>query len=297
MISLPGKNRTINLMEMEILAGGRNIAGDAKVTSDSEYHSGEYPIKNLTDGNKASMSHSKDGTSNPWIKAAFDAPVALDGLRIWNRGGFEDRFNDAKIEFFNGKKKVASVQVKISGNSGGKDSPFAYDSWIDPPFKTALAHLNNQAIKEKVVINVPAHLKGEARKLYTQGAEIYAREGFCITCHQPDGNGLSAAGFPPLAGSRWVHGSDERIIKIALNGVFGPIEVKGAKYPGLVPMTPFAGMLKDDEIAAVLTYVRNSFGNKGPMVDPAKVKEVRDATKEKVGFYAPDELLKMHPLE
>jgi mono/diheme cytochrome c family protein len=56
-------------------------------------------------------------------------------------------------------------------------------------------------------------------------------------------------------------------------------------------MTPFGGMLKDDEIAAVLTYVRNSFGNKASVVTSEKVKEVREAVKDKKGFYAPEELL------
>jgi hypothetical protein len=55
-------------------------------------------------------------------------------------------------------------------------------------------------------------------------------------------------------------------------------------------------MLNDEEVAAVLTYVRNSFGNKAPAVTPGKVKEVRAATKAKTGFYSPDELLQQHPL-
>jgi mono/diheme cytochrome c family protein len=62
-------------------------------------------------------------------------------------------------------------------------------------------------------------------------------------------------------------------------------------------MTPFEGMLKDDEVAAVLTYVRNSFGNNASPVKPEEVKQVRDAIRSKKGFYSPDELLKEHPLE
>jgi mono/diheme cytochrome c family protein len=62
-------------------------------------------------------------------------------------------------------------------------------------------------------------------------------------------------------------------------------------------MTPFAGLLKDEEVAAVLTYVRNSFGNKGPAIMPEKVKAVRAATESKKDFYSPDQLLKEHPLE
>jgi hypothetical protein len=62
-------------------------------------------------------------------------------------------------------------------------------------------------------------------------------------------------------------------------------------------MTPFGGMLKDEEVAAVITYVRNSFGNKASAVSPARVKQIRSDTKAKTGFYSPEELLKQHPLE
>jgi hypothetical protein len=82
-----------------------------------------------------------------------------------------------------------------------------------------------------------------------------------------------------------------------MKGLYGPIEVNGKQYPGQVPMTPYAGMLKDDEMAAVLTYVRNSFGNKAPAVSPDKVKAIRAAIKDKTGFYTPEELLKIHPME
>lgn len=77
----------------------------------------------------------------------------------------------------------------------------------------------------------------------------------------------------------------------------GPIEVAGVKYPGHVPMTPFASLLNDDEISSVLTYVRNSFGNKATPIRPGQVKKVREETKGKQGLYSPEELLKQHPIQ
>ncbi len=171
------------------------------------------------------------------------------------------------------------------------------DLWIKPPYETALAHLNGREVKEKKEAVVKTELKGVEGELFNKGKAIYSREGFCITCHQPDGKGLPASGFPPLTGTAWVTGSQERFIKLVLKGIYGPIEVAGKNYPGQVPMTPFGSMLKDDEIAAVITYVRNSFGNKASAVSPAKVKEVRAASKSKTGFYSPQELLKQHPME
>ena len=171
------------------------------------------------------------------------------------------------------------------------------DKWMTETYATALAHLNGMSLKEKKEEDVITELKGIDRELFFKGKEIYAKDGFCITCHQADGAGLSASGFPSLVGTNWVLGNEERLIKIVLKGVMGPMEVNGNKYAGQVPMTPFGGMLKDDEVAAVLTYVRNAFGNKGPAILPDKVKAVRESEKDKKGFYSPDELLKMHPLE
>ncbi|MEP7259154.1 MAG: PVC-type heme-binding CxxCH protein [Flavitalea sp.] len=171
------------------------------------------------------------------------------------------------------------------------------DEWMRPSYEAAVAFLNGHEVEEKKEEALATTLTGADLDLYKKGKEIYAREGYCQTCHQPDGKGLPASGFPPLADSKWVTGSEDRLIKIVLKGLYGPIEVEGKKYPGQVPMTPFGSMLKDEEIAAVITYVRNSFDNKASAISPAKVKQVRAATIAKTGFYTPEELLKQHPLE
>jgi mono/diheme cytochrome c family protein/glucose/arabinose dehydrogenase len=171
------------------------------------------------------------------------------------------------------------------------------DTWMMESYQTALAHLKGMSLKEKKEEEIVTELKGIDRELFFKGKEIYARDGYCSTCHQADGGGLSASGFPGLIGTQWVLGDEERLIKIVLKGIMGPIEVNGNKYPGQVPMTPFEGMLNDEEVAAVLTYVRNAFGNKAPVILPDKVKTVREAIKDKTGFYSPEELLKQHPME
>ena len=171
------------------------------------------------------------------------------------------------------------------------------DEWMIHAHETALAHLNGHAVGEVKEAPVETKLEGPERDLFIKGKEIYAKEGYCNTCHQPDGKGLAASGFPPLNGTQWVTGNEERLIKLVINGLMGPIEVHGQKYPGQVPMTPFGGLLNDEELAAVLTYTRNSFGNEASAVSPEKVKEVREAITGKTGFYSPDELLKEHPME
>jgi len=172
------------------------------------------------------------------------------------------------------------------------------DDWMKPAYETALAHLNGHSVDNPPKEKPRTHLTdvGE-RELYFAGLEIYERDGYCATCHQQDGKGLSASGFPPLTGTKWVLGNEDRLIKLALKGLMGPIEVLGKQYPGQVPMTPYEGLLSDEEMAAVLTYVRNSFGNVASAITPEKVKAVRALTDSKSGFYSPEELLKQHPHE
>ena len=98
----------------------------------------------------------------------------------------------------------------------------------------------------------------------------------CAACHQPTGLGLPPA-FPPLAGSEWVAGSEERIIRIALYGLQGPIKVKGTDYIGAMPAVgPGSGFnLSADKVAAVLTYVRKEWGGIDTPITAAKVAEIR----------------------
>jgi glucose/arabinose dehydrogenase/mono/diheme cytochrome c family protein len=168
------------------------------------------------------------------------------------------------------------------------------DSWIKPSLDAAIATLTGVKAVVSEEPGIKTKLEGEAKRLFVMGAEIYRREGHCVTCHQADGKGLPAAQFPPIAGSEWTTGNEERLIRLTLHGLVGPITVNGVNYQGLVPMTPFKG-LSDEELAAVLTYVRNDFGNKASPILPAQVKEVREKTKDQPGFLNPADLLKEFP--
>ena len=117
-----------------------------------------------------------------------------------------------------------------------------------------------------------------------------------MTCHQANGKGLDPA-FPSLAGSPWVTEDSERLIKLTLYGLTGPLEVNGKKYDGQVPMTPFGGMLNDNDVAAVLTFVRNSFGNNAAPIPAADVQKVRAKNPGRMMLYNTEELLKEHPLK
>jgi mono/diheme cytochrome c family protein len=97
----------------------------------------------------------------------------------------------------------------------------------------------------------------------------------CAACHQQSGEGVEAM-FPPLAGSEWATGDEAKLVRIILQGLIGPIEVAGEPFAGAMP--GWADMLKDAEVAAVATYIRNSWGNKAAPVTAATVTEIRKAT-------------------
>jgi mono/diheme cytochrome c family protein len=151
--------------------------------------------------------------------------------------------------------------------------------------------------QEAVVTNFTTRLKppGPSVDLITDGVtgkgkEIYLKEGYCSTCHQQDGKGLDASGFPSLYKSEWVVGDAERLVKLTMHGLMGPITVGGKKYDGKVPMTAFGKLLNDEELAAVLTYIRKSFGNNADDIKPEFVKTVREKTKTHKGYYLASEL-------
>ena len=94
----------------------------------------------------------------------------------------------------------------------------------------------------------------------------------CAACHGQNGEGTAAA--PPLAGSEWVNGPEENLIRIQLRGLQGPIRVRGQEYNITGGMAALAYQT-DEQIAAVLSYVRSSFGNSSPPVAAAAVSKLR----------------------
>jgi putative membrane-bound dehydrogenase-like protein len=111
------------------------------------------------------------------------------------------------------------------------------------------------------------------RKLVTEGGLIFKQ--LCATCHGPDGKGVSIGGkdmpAPPLASSKDVVGDPQKLIRILLHGLSGPVNAK--TYPDVMPAL---GFNTDDYIASVLSYIRNDLGNKAPVIKPGDVKKVRE---------------------
>jgi len=134
------------------------------------------------------------------------------------------------------------------------------------------------------------------RSAFQFGKTVYDKP-TCVACHQADGKGVPGQN-PPLFGSDGVLEAEPgRVIRIVLNGLNGPIQVKGQGYNG--SMVPWKDVLSDEEIAAVLTYVRQNkeWGHNAPEVKPEMVKAVRDKIKDRSTPFTPEELQKIAPTD
>lgn len=118
-----------------------------------------------------------------------------------------------------------------------------------------------------------------------QGERIFLNN--CQGCHQQSGKGVPGA-FPPLVGSEWVTGSPETLVRILLLGLTGPVQVEGATYNGAMPA--WKDVLKDEELAAVATYVRQWKPNAAGPVSGEQVETIRKAIASRTAPWTADAL-------
>ena len=140
--------------------------------------------------------------------------------------------------------------------------------------------------KPGVVVPVVKPLTNEEQALFDNGRQTFA--GLCAACHQTTGKGLDGLA-PPLADSEWVNGDPERIVKVVMHGLRGPIKVKGNNYSYDMPA---AGFLSDEQIAGVLTYIRREWDHESAPVPLDLVKKVRAETKGRTDAWTEAELIK-----
>ena len=157
-------------------------------------------------------------------------------------------------------------------------------------------HFDSSIYNENVLPTkgVPAEVKVDPVAL---GKRLFNTPGYCVTCHQANGMGVPAT-YPPLAGSEWVNGSEDRLIRIVLYGLQGSVHVEGKDFNATV-MPVFGQVsgsgfnLSDDKIAAVLTYIRQEWGNKAGPVAAEDVSKIRAAVGQDHKSWTQDELLQI----
>lgn len=128
--------------------------------------------------------------------------------------------------------------------------------------------LGLMGMKNDTATEIPQQHSGVQSSI-TNGKKVYTK--YCLTCHQADGSGVPNM-TPPLIQTSFVSGDKEKLINIVLNGLKN-VDIDDQTYNNAMPA--LGSVLKDQEIADVLSYVRNSFGNKASAVTLAEVKAAR----------------------
>ncbi|MCB0634688.1 MAG: PQQ-dependent sugar dehydrogenase [Saprospiraceae bacterium] len=161
------------------------------------------------------------------------------------------------------KGKIWRIIYKGDKDTFGKDQLAA----MEQRKQTATNIKTPDEIKDKLVV---AGMEDIDETQLSRGGKLFNT--FCSVCHQRNGKGNDR--FPPLDGAEWVTGDKATLINVILNGLRGEITVKGKTYTSRMPKLH---MLKDDEIAEILTYIRQNFGNNASTVTAREVAEVRSA--------------------
>lgn len=117
---------------------------------------------------------------------------------------------------------------------------------------------------------VPLHRTTSIAVAASNGGSVFSKN--CAVCHQANGQGVPGS-FPPLAGNSYVTGDPNKVIHTVLAGMTGKVMVNGKSYNGQMPA--WKGKLSNADIAAVITYIRSSWGNKASGVTEAQVAKAK----------------------
>lgn len=230
------------------------------------------------------------------VRAAAVQVLRYDGGHVANRTNL---LNTA-AEDENGRVRLAALvaatwlpedEGRMVLNTAGQHD--IDPVWMENIYDASLKHLTGEGLGDsKASEIVVSHLRGKELEQFSAGLDIYHKDGSCVTCHQQNGKGLASSGFPPLLDSEWVLEDPKVLAKILLKGLIGPITVNGREYPGQVPMTPYENLLDDEEMAAVMTYVRNAFSHRASTVTADFVARVRAEVEDSghKGYYRAEDL-------
>lgn len=227
------------------------------------------------------------GNGGPNLTSAFHVIGEIFD-RVWDEGGSAPNTNIQTTTVPPGGSAVVDFKLEVPGTfilvdhallrafnkgaigmmkvEGAEDKLVYSGKEVDEVY---LGDATPEAVKLKETAGNDNTLQARVQR----GQATY--KGICSTCHQLDGAGLAGV-FPPLAGSDYLMQKKDDSIKAVLAGLSGTIKVNGKEYTGVMPNL---SNLTDHEIADVLTYARNSFGNKGDMVSDEEVAKIRASLK------------------
>ena len=223
-----------------------------------------------------------------WLDNPDGARIALEALKHpfdrWMGPVFETVMKSTLKDDV--QKLEAAGRLKLADNPTARD-------YLAGKFKIAAADPTD----EQKSYGPTRTLSKADLEEYMLGREVFFRDGHCTTCHQANGKGMEKI-YPPLTKNPWLTDDDERLIKVVLKGLWGSIDLGDQQFdPGKgVPPMPGFSFLTDEELAAVLNYVRNSFGNDQPFISANTVERIREQAKDRRDFYTVEEIMEQHPI-
>ncbi len=199
-----------------------------------------------------------------------EAPETLEDVVAKTR--YETKAKVEKAEATNLSKEAIDAAVPVVAAKIAASKPQAVEKpeQVIPGSPTAEKLASAPPVDTTAIDKTPAEAGPIDPAVMEAGKAQFL---ICSACHGQNGEGGLIA--PPLAGSDWVAGPVSNLIRIQFRGLQGPITVSGKEYAFAAGMTAIGAANTDDQIAAVLTYVRNSFGNKASAVKPEQVAALR----------------------
>lgn len=202
----------------------------------------------------AALTSLLDTLSRPAGERAWQQVAMLQGLyQVTRRSGFEPaRLPQAPALFREDAASDALAEARLAGRRAF--------TWPGDPLAQGVEPLSP-----------------EQRALMQRGEQFYAR---CAACHGADGQGISGLA-PALAGASWVTGRPEWLGRVILQGMSGPVTVKGEHFDGVMPAHAHLDVLDDALLAGLMTYLRRSWGNAASAVSTEQAADIRQASRDR----------------
>lgn len=290
----PNNDDEVNLIKKNNNYGWPDVQGFCNEEWEEEYCSQHHihePLKAWTPTIAiAGMAYYNDSSISEWKHSLIVANMKGRAMRVLNLTDDGREITNEHIYF---QKEFGRIRDVSKGPNGAiyfttsntdwhpRFQPWMYDSL--PEGGDRIIRIRAMEEDEKIDLSLPV-LKENAEPLdllsenwnysvdeeeFAEGRRLFAEN--CRVCHGPEGQG-SEDMYPPLSKSEWITGDKGRLIRTVLLGLSEPIEVNGEMYNQEMPSFR---QLSDQEIADILTYVRNSFGNSAGAVIPGEVFEER----------------------
>jgi len=295
----PAMDDEINLIKKGANYGWPDVEGACDLPAEEAYctaHSVHEPLFTWSPTIAVAGMEYYDHTAIPeWRNSLLLGTLKAQSLRVLNLSGNGDKITDQEIYFQQYLGRIRDIAVAPDGviylSTSNMDWHYKRHTWmydslplgkkdriikLQPATASVtdqLASVDQKKVltEEEEVEDIPLHTndvpgetanKEEGKRLYQQ---------YCVSCHSPKGEGAGDM-IPGLSQTEWVTGDPSKLIRVMLEGLSGPIEVKGQMYDQEMPAFH---MLTDTQIASILTYIRQDFGNDAGKISTSMVAEER----------------------